>query len=398
MNYRLKLHALGDIFRCFSNAPFSLFFLCAAGVATLSALLCLLVGLVRQEPDSYFLNLQFFLLLQSLAGSLYAGFLFTALTKWTEDPAMLGKHMQYLWLCWLIATVSVFVSLGVAFILMFGFWFLLFFFATKLVYKHRDKRQISFLLSVASMGLLTILLGIKVWFGAFSFYHWQQFLHLNLLAFILMSFRMSRVIGAQALAQQADNQFIPNPYYKNLQIGLLVALVVSNLIVGHNVIEGWLSLSVASVTIARLRDWHFIVFLKQPYVRWLYLSFMFIGISYAWRGLGLIGVSDTLLFNPKLAIYLLTFAGFLILSYQIMQFASLRNSHVQVVYSPSSRLAFLGLVIAGISSSLVSALMPEYELLLRVYVPNILILVAFSLYIFKFYQIFVRHNLTLIST
>lgn len=376
-------YRFGEVVNDFSNAPFRLFFLSAC----LSAILGAGCGFGNDDLN----NLRAFFFWQSFIGAAYAGFLFTAIPKWTKDQTPLAKPLQKLWLVWFIGTISSTFSLSTGLMLMIGFWTMLLLLTASLIYKHRDGRQLSFLFSIAAIGLMTIWLTIKLRRADISDHDWQQLLHLGLLAFMLVTFRMSRAIGSQALkdSKLANSQFIPNPYYKNLQLGLFYLLLITNLLLQNAVIEGWLSLSIAAVTLGRLREWHFSTLLKHHYVRWLYLSLFFIGIAYGWRGLALIHFGDFTLLKPELATTLLEVSGFMLLIYQVFNFAALRNSNCAVVYPLICRIALSALLIAGISASLGAGLMPEYRLYLGVYLPNMLIAGAFLVYIPTFYQIFI---------
>lgn len=392
-NKSKRLPTLSAVIADFSAAPFRLFFLTACLSAMVGASCWTLAFLGHWDFATDPLNLHAFFFLQSLAGAAYAGFLFTAIPEWTGDNTPLGKHMQGLWVLWLLASIWAAFSLAMALSVMVIFWFYVIVLATWLVWKNRDDRQISVLLFVYSVTVMTAWLCIKAWRDDITAYDWRQLLHLSLLGVALMTFRISRALGEQALedGKQFDSRFIPNPFYKNLAVWLFYLLVISNLTVQNVVVSGWLHLAVAGVMIGRLREWHFIFLLKQHYVRWLYITMLLIGVGYAWRGLALIGVSPSPLFNPVLPMHLIAIGGFLLMTYQVFNIAGLRHSNRDLMYPKLSRVALLLLVLAALSRSLAVGLAWDY-LHFAVYLPNALVVLAFAIYVPAFYRIFLRYE------
>ncbi len=338
MNNALPLNRFTAVKNNVSNKPFRLFFLSACLTAVFGGLFGAFV------PDNS--HLIHFFFLQSMTSAVYAGFLFTAIPKWTKDKTPLGGKMQILWLIWLLASVVALRSLAMGLASMGVFWFVVLLVATQMVYKHHDSRQLSFLLSLSLSVIFTFWLAYQAEQNQLTLADWDALLTLHLLAFVIITFRMGKAIGSQALkdSHMANSQFIPNPYYKNVHIILLASLLISQLFIGNAVISGWLSLGVASVTLGRLRDWHFAVLLKQHYVRWLYGALLLLAIAYAWRGLVLIGVLNINSDNVENAVFQPALCGFLVLMLQMMNFAWLRNSGYPVVYGLSNRVA-LGVLV-----------------------------------------------------
>ncbi len=399
-----RLHGVRDILIDFSAAPFRLFFLTACVVAIPAALCWFLsfagiltnVLYVKTDP----LSLHAFAFLQSLTGAAYAGFLFTAIPEWTHDAMPLQRHMQRLWLLWLVPTVLAIYALNIALAAMLAFWSYMLLLAIWLVWKNRDDRQISVLIFVGSYIAMSTVITIDAWYhGVVNPFYWQQLLHLNLLGIALITFRISRALGSQALedAGYLDSLFIPNPYFKNLAVWLFYLLVLVNLTLENSVIEGWISLAIGGVMIGRLREWHFWVLLKCHYVRWLYLTLLVIGIGYTWRGLALIGFSNPSLFhhallNPVLPMHLISISGFLFMVYQVFNIAGLRHSDLELCYPQSSRFALLCLLLAGLSRSLGVGLLPQYYVWTAVYIPGLLVATAFIIYLPVFYRLFIRYK------
>ncbi len=377
----------------FSSAPFRLFFLtgCVAAVMAASCWSLAMLGWWTIPTDPLHLHVFFFL--QSLAGAVYAGFLFTAIPEWTHDAIPLKRFTQPLWGLWLSALLTAIWSLKWGLTLMIIYWFFVLVLAAWLVWRKRDDRHISILFFVTATWGITVWLMLKAWNdGTVSPFDWQQLLHTEIMGVALITFRISRALGTQALEDdgQLDSRFIPNPFYKNLAIWLFYSLVISNLILHNTVIEGWINLAISGVMIGRLREWHFGVLLKRHYVRWLYLTLLFIGIGYGWRGFALIGISQSPLFNPVLPFHLIAIGGLLLMIYQVFNIAGLRHSGLDLIYPAISRLGLFCLLLATISRSLGVGLGGNY-LWFAVYLPGIFVSLAFIFYAPIFYRIFMRY-------
>lgn len=387
-----RLLKLSAVIADFSAAPLRLFFLSACLSAMVGASCWSLVFLGGWRFVTDPLNLHAFFFLQSLAGAVYAGFLFTAIPEWTSDRTPLSKPMQRLWLLWLVASFVAPFSLASALLVMTVYWFYVIALATWLVWKNRDHRQVSVLLFVYSVTAMTMWLCIKAWFSEINAHDWRQLLHLGLLGIALISFRISQALGTQALEDsgQDDSRFIPNPFYKNLAVWLFYALIISNLILQNSAVSGWLHLAIAGVMIGRLREWHFFILLKQHYVWWLYLTLLLIGIGYSWRGLTLIENSTSALFNPVLPLHLIAIGGFLLMVYQVFNIAGLRHSNRDLIYPLTSRVGLVCLLLAALSRSLAVGLSWNY-VYFAVYLPNVLLVLAFLMYLPVFYRIFIRY-------
>ncbi len=380
----------------FSSAPFRLFFLTGSVIGIIAAL-CWSVAMlgfwtIPTDP----LNLHIFLFLQSLAGAIYAGFLFTAIPEWTHDSTPLKRFMQPLWLLWLVALLTVFISLKGGLTLMVCYWLFVLILATWLVWRRRDNRHISILIFISATLAMTLWLSVQSWsIGVIAPFQWQQLLHIEITGVALITFRISRALGTQALEdnRQLDSRFIPNPFYKNLAVWLFYTLIISNLILQNNVIEGWINLAIAGVMIGRLREWHFAVLLKQHYVRWLYLTMLIIGIGYGWRGFSLIGISQSPIFNPVLPFHLIAIGGLLLMIYQIFNIAGLRHSGRELIYPIINRLALLCLLLAALSRSLGVGFGGNYTWF-AIYFPSLLVSSAFLVYLPIFYRIFMKYPAT----
>ncbi len=264
---------------------------------------------------------------------------------------------------WLSASLAAVWSLQWGLTLMVVYWFCVLLLAVWLVWRNRDDRHISILFFVAATGAITVWLMLKAWGGAPSPFDWQQLLHIEVMGVALITFRISRALGTQALEDngQPDSRFIPNPFYKNLAVWLFYTLVISNLLVHNTVVEGWINLAISGVMIGRLREWHFIVLLKRHYVRWLYLTLLLIGLGYGWRGMALIGLNSSLLFNPVLPFHLIAIGGLLLMIYQVFNIAGLRHSNRALRYPAISRLGLLCLLSAALSRSLGVGLNGSYS-------------------------------------
>lgn len=393
-----RLNSFSEILDDFANAPFRLFFLTACLPAILGASCWTLAYLDVWVFATGPLDLHAFFFLQSLAGIAFAGFFFTAVPEWTGDATPLGNYMKPLWIVWFVASSFAPLSLAMALSLMVCFWGYILAVLSWLIWRNRDDRQISVVIMIAVVALLTLRLAIKSWQpNGVDSYDWQQQLHAIVLGIALISFRIGRALGNQALEdnKQLDSQFIPNPFIKNLSVWLFYILLLNNLLIHNSIMEGWLSLAIAGAMCGRLRDWHFIVLLKRHYVRWLYMTIMMIAIGYAWRGLALIEFSATLwLADPVMPLHIIAIGGFLSMLYQVINIAGLRHSNRHLAYPLTSRLALLALIIASLSRATGDLFPLAYYLHAKIYLPNLLVALAFCLYFPVFYRIFVRYEAT----
>lgn len=387
-----RLPTISAIIDDFSTAPFRLFFLSACPIGILAATVWAWAMIGGYLPITDPLYLHLFLFLQSLGGAVYAGFLFTAIPEWTHNPTPLTRKMQGLWLLWLSASTVAFCSLSWALSLMVLYWSIVLWLATSLVWQKRDDRHISVLLFIVATWICSIYLTIQTWQNKINLFDWQQLLHIEVMGIALISFRISRALGSQALedAGQIDSRFIPNPFYKNLAVWLFYTLIISNLLLKNNAVEGWLNLAVAGVMIGRLREWHFLVLLKQHYVRWLYLTLLMIGIGYAWRGSALVLDNPHPILNPVLPLHWIAIGGLLMMIYQVFHIAGLRHSHCALIYPHISRMGLFLILLAAFSRSLAVALGGNY-VWFAIYLPSLLISLALMIYIPVFYQIFIKN-------
>lgn len=380
---------ISSIIADFSNRPMRLFFLSGCLAVIVSTLFW-----VFHLVDS---NLRLFLLLQSFAGAIYTGFLFTAIPKWTKYKKPLSTKMIVLWIIWLLAFVTAFFSTMLAFIMMAVFWCLVLLLVASMTYGARDERQISFCISLACITILTVFLAINSGVGNLDQTHWQYLIYLMTAGFMITTFRIGRATGLQALrdGNLTNSQFIQNPYFKNLQVILIYTLFFVDIISNNHVIIGWIYLSVAGSTLGRLRDWHFAVLLKQHYVRWLYVALLTIGIAYGVSGLMLIGLFDIAMPQIQTITTLTTFSGLLLLLLQVMNFASLRHSNSEVIYPLWGRMGLFAVLLSIIAIYLGITVVDDlshynYKVYLTMYIPNILILVAFLMYLPTYYRVFVN--------
>lgn len=387
-----RLSTVFAVISDFSAAPFRLMFLtaCVAGCFAALTWTLSIAGLLPTNIDP--LTLHLFLFLQSFAGASFTGFLLTAIPEWTHYRGKLTRVTQIIWSVWLIATICVFFSLPLALTAMLILWLILAGKSLQIIWLARDDRQISVLIWLVVYILLVAYLAIIAWQTQFiPIKHWEQILHISILGVALISFRISRALGEQALEdnQQIGSRFIPNPFYKNLSVLIFYVLIISNLLLENKVVEGWISLAVAGVMLGRLREWHFSILLKAHYVRWLYLTLLIIGLGYAWRGIGLIMGGNGIM-HPVLPLHLIAIGGFLLMSFQVFNIAGLRHSNKALIFPKLTQLAMLFFVLAAIFRSLLTGLGLPYTWT-AIYIPTLLCALGFSLYIPVFYRIFSHH-------
>lgn len=387
-------HTLRALITDFSAAPFRLLFLSACLSAAFAALCWPLAmsGYWYNQTDP--LNLHAFLFLQSFAGAAFAGFLLTAVPEWTHYTPRLTGWVQVLWGLWLLASLLAPFFLFIALLIMVFFWLILCAQVATIMWRQRDNRHLSVLGWIIAVMLMTgYILITSHPDKSIAPFLWQQLVHVITLGIALISFRIARALGEQALedSNQQDSRFIPNPYYKNLAAWLFYALIISNLLLQDSLFEGWISLAAGSVMVGRLREWHYSVLLKQHYIRWLYLTLFLLGSGYIWRGTALITQNSHPLLNPVLPFHLIAIGGFLLMAFQVFCIAGLRHSNCPLHYPTSSRLALLFIMLAALSRSVITGLGYHY-LLFSMFIPGILTAAAFLIYLPVFSAIFLQNE------
>ncbi|MDO5638624.1 MAG: NnrS family protein [Neisseria sp.] len=363
--------------------PFRSYFLLAAAVVPLASLAWALAVAGAWPLHAAPLHFHAYAFLNGVGSAAFAGFLFTAIPEWTHDARNLSRHAKATLLLWLAAAGAALVSLQFSAWLMLVFWLYLLWFVGTVSWQARDSRQLSvvlMLLAVAALDAGFALSGDMLWL--------RQMAHVFIIGILLITFRIGRAIGQKALQQggRQDCSFMPNPFYRNLSVCMLYGYVAAGLLLPQGAVQAWLSLAVGLAVIGRLRDWHYAVLLKQYYIRWYYLTLLAVGAGYVWQGAAVIAGDG----NPLPAFHLIMIGGYLLMLMQVFGIAGAVHSSLPLHYPKSNRISQMLIAAAALSRSAAVAGGADYALF-ALWLPGILLWLAFWLYIPVYWQIFTNH-------
>lgn len=383
LNTQAMDRSLPGVIKDFLRFPFRLNFLLSACCAIVVASIwpSVALGIYPLQIDPITLHAYGFLNLVGGAG--FAGFIMTAIPEWMHDNRSLIPYSSSLLLLWILGALSSLFAPALASLAYTAFWLGLALIVTLMAIKARSNRVISIILLLSCIALLNLCYAYQP--GLFWL---KQIGHIFMAGVALITFRIGNSIGNKALegTTLADCRFMPNPFYRNLSVWFIYFLVASHIWLDNASSSAWLSLAVGLSILGRLRDWHYLLLLKQSYVRWYYLTLAMAGIGYVWLGLDGILVLGT----STAAFHLIMIGGFLLMMMQVFTIAGVSHSSLDLFFPRVSHLALACLILAALSRSL-GSLMATYYGLYVFYLPALLIACAFALYIPVFYYIF-THN------
>ena len=203
----------------FFTHPMRIFFLMSAACAVLGAS-------VFFTPTD-FVSLHKFIFLQLFLALAYAGFLLTGLTDWTNFQASLKIHAYILFSLFFISFILAFFSLFLAHCFIALFWLYLVLLCLYMIWQDKNDDQFGVL------GFLFGILGFEIYYlisGNEKFLNLQIYLHV--IAILLISYRVSVVLGKEALKREKDMDeaiFVPNFIYKNIAICMTCAFLLFNI-------------------------------------------------------------------------------------------------------------------------------------------------------------------------
>lgn len=336
-------------------------FFTAAAVFGMAGLLALVAGAGMAHVHRVF----FWGLLPACA---YAGFLLTAMPIWTNDKSHLGAAMATL-AAWIVAVLAAaFWPLGAS-VCMAAFWLALLGFCSWLVIRNRKSGH---------AGILFVLFLLFASQAAHAFGAGERFLHaqmhLHAAAACLIGFRISLVLGSEALKDSClkDPVFIPNPVYRNLAASCFVLYAAAELCLPPRT-AGFVAVGCGLMLLAKLRELHYSELLRKHYIRIYYVVQLLGACAYLWLGL-----AQLLGHDPHAARHLLAVGYLAGMAWLIIVTVGLRHNGVARMDFPKlTRAAFACLIVAAALSGMQSSL---------VLVP--LLLVAAALYLVDFVPIF----------
>lgn len=238
---------------------------------------------------SVFINLHQFIFLQSFLGAAFAGFLLTALPLWCEVKSSLKPLSISLFVLLCLAFVAEIFSFD--FTLSYGimslFWFILLCQACLWLIKSKNTKNIALVLVLFGIFVLSLLKNF-----AYELNLDYAYIHLCVLATLVVSFRVSLVLGNDALSSLSNPNlsFLPNAVLKNISCFLLFVFIVAILWGKSANLNAFLAFSVGFSLLSRLSSWHYSVFFRTHYTLILYL--LFLSLSLVYIGLGFVYLLD----------------------------------------------------------------------------------------------------------
>ena len=257
---------IGFILSDFFAYPLRIFFISGAVFAILACL-----GLIF--APSVFINLHQFIFLQSFLGAAFAGFLLTALPLWCEVKSSLKPLSISLFvLLWLAFVAEIFsFDFTLSYGIMSLFWFILLCQACLWLIKSKNTKNIALVLVLFGIFALSLLKNF-----AYELNLDYAYIHLCVLATLVVSFRVSLVLGNDALSSLSNSNlsFLPNAVLKNISCFLLFVFIVAILWGKSANLNAFLAFGVGFSLLSRLSSWHYGVFFRTHYTLILYLLFL----------------------------------------------------------------------------------------------------------------------------
>lgn len=361
--------------RNFFSHPMRAFVLCACFFAALGALSFL-------APDALAINYvgahKFYFLF--LAPScIYAAFLLTALPDWTNFEGSLKPVSLAFAACLIVAFIASFLNLRLAAAITGLFWAIFFIFAAWLLWLDKNSNNFSILSVLAAFCACSAAYGAS---GDEKFL--LSFVHINVAAIAVVSYRISVVIGNEALREGGlkDAVFIPNFIYKNLAAFLAFALALATPFLSEATC-GFIALGIGFLFLAKLRELHYVEILSHHYMAFYYALQAACAAGYAWLGATLIrgGYAAA----PLHVIAICYIYGAILF---VGMIAGQRHSGISPLNFP--RLSRAALVLALLAGALRAVFAGE-SFVLYVMIPAALFIAAVALYLINFIPIFLKN-------
>jgi len=361
--------------RNFFSHPMRTFVLCACFFAALGALSFL-------APDAlaidYVAAHKFYFLF--LAPScIYAAFLLTALPDWANFEGSLKPVSLAFAACLIAAFIASFLNLRAAAAITGLFWAVFFIFAAWLLWLDKNSNNFSILAVLAAFCACSAAYGAS---GDEKFL--LSFVHINVAAIAVVSYRISVVIGNEALREAglSDAVFIPNFIYKNLAAFLAFALALATPFLSDAAC-GFIALGIGFLFLAKLRELHYAEILCRHYMAFYYALQAACAAGYLWLGWELIrgGYAAA----PLHVIAICYMYGAILF---VGMIAGQRHSGISPLNFP--RLSRAALVLALLAGALRAVFAGE-SFVLYVMIPSALFIAAVALYLINFVPIFLKN-------
>ena len=361
--------------RNFFSHPMRAFVLCACFFAALGALSFL-------APDALaidYVGAHKFYFLFLAPSCIYAAFLLTALPDWTNFEGSLKPVSLAFAACLIAAFIASFLNLRLAAAIAALFWAVFFIFAARLLWLDKNSNNFSILAVLAAFCACSAAYGAS---GDEKFL--LSFVHINVAAIAVVSYRISVVIGNEALREGGlkDAVFIPNFIYKNLAAFLAFALALATPFLSDATC-GFIALGIGFLFLAKLRELHYAEILSRHYMAFYYALQAACAAGYLWLGAALIrgGYAAA----PLHVIAICYMYGAILF---VGMIAGQRHSGISPLNFP--RLSRAALVLALLAGALRAVFAGE-SFILYVMIPSALFIAAVALYLINFVPIFLKN-------
>ena len=361
--------------RNFFSHPMRVFVLCACFFVALGALSFL-------APDALeidYVGAHKFYFLFLAPSCIYAAFLLTALPDWTNFEGSLKPVSLAFAACLIAAFIASFLNLRLAAAIVGLFWAIFFIFAAWLLWLDKNSNNFSILAVLAAFCACSAAYGAS---GDEKFL--LSFVHINVAAIAVVSYRISVVIGNEALREAGlkDAVFIPNFIYKNLAAFLAFTLALATPFLSEATC-GFIALGIGFLFLAKLRELHYAEILSRHYMAFYYALQVACAAGYLWLGAALIrgGYAAA----PLHVIAICYMYGAILF---VGMIAGQRHSGISPLNFP--RLSRAALVLALIAGALRAVFAGE-SFVLYVMIPSALFIAAVALYLINFIPIFLKN-------
>lgn len=361
--------------RNFFSHPMRAFVLCACFFAALGALSFL-------APDALaidYVGAHKFYFLFLAPSCIYAAFLLTALPDWTNFEGSLKPVSLAFAACLIAAFIASFLNLRLAAAIVALFWAIFFIFAAWLLWLDKNSNNLSILAVLAAFCACSAAYGASA-----DEKFLLSFVHINVAAIAVVSYRISVVIGNEALREGGlkDAVFIPNFIYKNLAAFLAFALALATPFLSEATC-GFIALGIGLLFLAKLRELHYVEILSRHYMAFYYALQAACAAGYAWLGWELIrgGYAAA----PLHVIAICYMYGAILF---VGMIAGQRHSGISPLNFPRlSRAALVLALLAGV----LRAVFAGESFILYVMIPSALFIAAVALYLINFVPIFLKN-------
>ena len=361
--------------RNFFSHPMRAFVLCACFFAALGALSFL-------APDALaidYVGAHKFYFLFLAPSCIYAAFLLTALPDWTNFEGSLKPVSLAFAACLIAAFIASFLDLRLAAAITALFWAIFFIFAARLLWLDKNSNNFSILAVLAAFCACSAAYGASA-----DEKFLLSFVHIDVAAIAVVSYRISVVIGNEALREAGlkDAVFIPNFIYKNLAAFLAFALALATPFLSGATC-GFIALGIGFLFLAKLRELHYAEILSRHYMTFYYALQAACAAGYLWLGAALIrgGYAAA----PLHVIAICYMYGAILF---VGMIAGQRHSGISPLNFP--RLSRAALVLALLAGGLRAVFAGE-SFVLYVMIPSALFIAAVALYLVSFVPIFLKN-------